>query len=414
MSARAAADSLAPLQAYCHAASFRTMRSPSGHLSHPFLVPGGAYGHQLWDWDSYWVFVGLTAVDAPDAAEYRDRLTEHAVGSWLNFFSHQADNGAVPLLIEADRVDLFNCRREDGSANQAKPILAQFALAIVEWSGTTAWLTKHFDGLVRFLERWWTKYRSQCGLLVWGSDVASGVDNDPTVFGRPPFSSAGVLLNALYVRELEAAAVLARRLGRSADAQTFDERRRNLIAAINQECWDPIDGFYYTADVLCSDQRDVHVPGDFAKGMDMSWRTLPLKVRMFTGFLPLWAGAATPEQAHELMTRHWRSNTSFRAPFGVRSLANLERMYAPEVQSMNPSNWLGPVWLVASYLVYAGMIRYGFVAEASELARVTHGLLLRDLNRTQTLHECYHPDTGEPNFNAGFLSWNTLALQMKA
>jgi putative isomerase len=58
-------------------------------------------------------------------------------------------------------------------------------------------------------------------------------------------------------------------------------------------------------------------------------------------------------------------------------------------------------------------VAYGFHADAQDLARKTFTLLERDLQQTGTIHECYHPDSGAPNFNADFLSWNVLALLMR-
>jgi putative isomerase len=148
------------------------------------------------------------------------------------------------------------------------------------------------------------------------------------------------------------------------------------------------------------------------KGADMSWGTLPLKVKLFTGFLPMWCGIATPEQASVLVGCHLRNPAEFSAEWGVPSLARNEKMYAPQVNSSNPSNWLGPVWLVADFMVYEGLLRYGFAADARNLADKTVRLLQQDLEQTGTLHECYHPETGKPNFNSGFLSWNVLAALM--
>jgi putative isomerase len=70
---------------------------------------------------------------------------------------------------------------------------------------------------------------------------------------------------------------------------------------------------------------------------------------MFTGFLPLWCGVATPEQAADLVHLHY-GDQDFRAAWGVRSLSNKEAMYSL-VPSSNPSDWLGPVWIIVNYFV---------------------------------------------------------------
>jgi putative isomerase len=405
------ADS-SPLHAYFLRAAKNIFREPHGCLRHPYVVPGGLYAEQLWDWDSFWVVKGLREIARHADGDFHARLLRHGVGSWQNFFANQASNGAVPLLIEPERPDVFDCARDDGTRNQAKPVLAQFALELVEMSGETAWLEPHFDGLLRFLDRWAGRYGHASGLLVWGSDLAIGTDNDPAIFGRPEFSAAGLLLNSLHVRELLAAARLASQLGRPADAETLRARAAAAAESVRRECWDPVDEIFYTVDVHCEDHRDRYVPPDFPKGMAMAWRTLPLKLKGFSAFAPLWAGIATRAQAEALVRRHWQGSDLLNARWGVRTLARNERMYAPGVDSANPSNWLGPIWIVANYMTWDALARYGFATEADALAQKTTELLLADLERTGTLHECYHPDTGAPNFNADFFSWNCLALAM--
>jgi len=399
---------------YCLAVAPQVFRSARGCLPHPYLVPGGQYAEQLWDWDSWWLSRGLLA--ASDYAEplFREELLRHATGSWKNFLENQASNGAIPLLIEAGRGDSFGSAREDGARNQAKPVLAQFAVDLAEALGDYQWIEPYFGGLMRFLDRWGTLYGTPSGLIVWGADVAVATDNDPAIYGRPEFSSAGLLLNCFHAADLAAAAKIARKLGRPAEAQSLDRRAEAAAAAIRTECWDPIDGFFYTVDVQCRDRRDDYIPKDFPRGMGLTWRTLPLKLKGSSGFVPLWAGIATAEQAQAVVDRHWNTGDTLNARWGVRTLASNERMYAPAVESSNPSNWLGPVWIVANFMTWEGLRRYGFAREAAALAEKTRTLLEQDLARTGTLHECYHPDTGAPNFNAGFLSWNTLALLMQS
>ena len=78
----------------------------------------------------------------------------------------------------------------------------------------------------------------------------------------------------------------------------------------------------------------------------------------------------------------------------------------------NPSNWLGPIWLVANYAVFRGLLNYGYRAQAASLADRSLRLLDRDLSQTGSLHEYYSPFTGEPVMNGGFLNWNMLVLNM--
>ena len=97
----------------------------------------------------------------------------------------------------------------------------------------------------------------------------------------------------------------------------------------------------------------------------------------------------------------------------MRSLSKDEKMYLIR-KSGNPSCWLGPIWGISNYLVFRGLLRYGFTAEAKELAEKTVSLFERDLAQCGQLHEYYDPETGEPIHNPGFQSWNLLAVNMQA
>ena len=59
-------------------------------------------------------------------------------------------------------------------------------------------------------------------------------------------------------------------------------------------------------------------------------------------------------------------------------------------------------------------MKYGFEAEAAELADKTIGLFGRDIERFGALHEYYEPESGEPVLNRGFQNWNYLVLNMIA
>jgi putative isomerase len=392
------------------------LRPAQGVLTHPSIagsLPGRRYATNLWDWDTYWTARGLFrfATLANDPA-LRSSVGGHAIGSFLNFFDHQSDEGRLPILIDVHNPDPLGCLKPDRpkSQNQAKPVFGQLALLIAGELGSVDWLAPHFDKLQRFYAAWVSGNQSAIGLLVWGNDVAIGNDNDPTTFGRPFFSSANLLLNCLFHADLQAAAELAGRLKRPADQQRLGAQARTLGEQIQKCCWDPRDRFYYTADVQCVDRRRELIP-NVKPGMEMSWHSLPLRVQTFTGFLPLWCGLATPEQARALVQANYRADDRFCANWGVRSLSSRESMYCLDFSS-NPSNWLGPVWIIVNYLVWKALKDYGFQAEAGRLADQTLRLLSTDLAANGSLNEYYHPDTGLALSHKGFMDWNLLVLEM--
>ncbi len=129
--------------------------------------------------------------------------------------------------------------------------------------------------------------------------------------------------------------------------------------------------------------------------------------------MAMWAGIATPEQAERMVKEHYLNPKTFYAVAGVRTLSKMEKMYSTRA-SANPSNWRGPVWGISNYIVFKGLVKYGYTKEASELADKTISLFGKDFEKNGALHEYYEPETGEPLLNKGFQNWNYLVTNMIA
>ena len=391
------------------------LRPPDGILKHPSVaptLPGKEYSNNLWDWDTLWTSRGLFRLAELEHDEaLKQKLCEHVSGSLLNFLEHAYAGGQIPIMMTPTVPDAFRIRGSDvHSRNQAKPVFGQLGLLAADQRGDAKWLEPHFDSILRFYDSWVTHNSSSIGLLVWGDDVAVGDDNDPTTFGRPFFSSANLLLNCLFYQDLLASAELARRLGRPADHERLRSQAKELAERVRTFCWDPRDSYYYTVDVQCLDRRAELIP-NFPRGMDMSWKCLPTRIQMFTGFLPLWCGIAPQQDAQKLITTNYLADDRLCAQWGARSLSSLETMYSLKFSS-NPSNWLGPVWIIVNYFVWKALQRYGYKREADMLADKTILLLSRDLETNGSLNEYYHPDTGAALSHKGFIDWNLCVLEM--
>lgn len=404
------------LVAYFKGVVPQLLRPAEGLLYYPSIspsLPGKAYSTDLWDWDTYWTARGLFRLARlTDNKDLHRDVAEHARGSLLNFLDHQSPEGRIPIMMRADDADPFGClhNQAPNPNNQAKPVMGQLALLIADELGETTWLTSRFEQLLDFFDSWTLGNQTELGLLVWGDDVAIGNDNDPSTFGRPFFSSANLMLNCLYYQDLWAAAELAYRLNRTSDAERLTRQANELKARVQEYCWDGRDHFYYTVDVQCVDRRAELIP-NVPRGMPMSWKCLPLRIQVFTGFLPVWCGLASHEHANEIVQLHYLNTDKFRAAAGVRSLSSQESMHSL-VFSSNPSNWLGPVWIIVNYLVWKAFKRYGFEEAAVNLAKKTIRILSADLSTSGSLNEYYHPDTGAPLSNPGFIDWNMLVLEM--
>lgn len=112
-----------------------------------------------------------------------------------------------------------------------------------------------------------------------------------------------------------------------------------------------------------------------------------------------------------MVKEHYLGPRTFHAPYGVRTLSKMEKIYAI-IKSGNPSCWLGPIWGISNYMVFDGLCKYGYDTEAKDLAEKTITMLGRDIEGCGEMHEYYHPETGEGVNNPGFQNWNFLSLNM--
>ncbi|CAN5655796.1 hypothetical protein BH09VER1_BH09VER1_55770 [soil metagenome] len=382
-------------------------REPAGRLRHPYVDPGGVYGKNLWDWDSFWSLKAAFGIDPNDEAWGR-QVARHAAGVLENFFDHQGEDGSLPILMTPEDTDWFDSTSVKTN-NMGKPVFGQLMLEVSRRHGDPAQLTRWCERLDAFYQCFESRYRANCGLYVWANDIAIGSDDDPATWGRPPFSSANLLLNNLLFADLTSAAEVASRIGLSGLAQRWSAQAATLAAQIQDCCWDERDGFFYSVDVQCRQRTSPHRHfGTLNENLVPTWSSLPMKMLYWTGFLPMWSGIATPAQAARLVEEHLLQEGQFWAPHGVRTMAADERIYDPESSRGNPSNWLGPIWILPSYLIWDGLRRYGFYREAGELAHRILALLAADLDQNGHWHENYHPETGKGLAAPGFVSWNAL------
>lgn len=403
------------LETHIRENSEQMMREPEGVLTHPYTVPSSPdsplYSKALWDWDSWFISVVLGQVEAD--TERKGRFAEYEQGGILNFIDQTDEDGVMPIqLAPTFTLTHGDPSRANGfSENMHKPVLAQHAALLVQRAGGDAeWVKPHLDVIDKFLNRYLESHiHEPTGLAYWQSDFAVGVDNDPSVYYRPAKSTASIYLNSLLYRELLAYGYLLEETGELKKANVWRGKAQDLADAINKHCWDERDGTYYSVDLNLNEID----PEDWLHaGAPRHWHGILLRVDNWSSFLPMWAGIASQEQAERMLERH-REKRTFNAPYGVRTLSRLEKAYDLRA-SNNPSNWLGPIWGVSNYLVFRGLLKYGFTEDARELAEKTVKLFGQDLEVNGSLHEYYNPDNGEPIITKGFQNWNFLVLNMIA
>lgn len=387
-------------------------KEPRSFIKYPFIDPGSVYDGNVWDWDTYWSVYGLISFSKLyNNTAFNEKLILHSKGNVFNFLDHQLEDGYIPMMIELGQWDepYLNKKHKEGTMmNMHKPFLCQQIVLISDFIQDYSWIKDHISQLLKYFECYDKNYYfSHQGLYVWCDDIMIGMDNDPASFGRPKFSTANIFLNSFMVMELEAMAkILSKCEGSFVEQQKFHDKKEALAKAIHAECWDERDGFFYSVDVDIKTRPFEWIH----QGLGVFWKTLPIKIRAWSGFLPLLAGIADDKQAARLL-EHANDSRTFMSPYGITSLAKDEKMFDLSVTN-NPSNWLGPIWLVVNYAVFKGLLDYNYQEAAIELCKKTIDLLEKDLRITGSLHEYYNPFNGQPVMNGGFVNWNILALNM--
>ena len=390
-------------------------REAGGILPYPFLAPGSeAYADCLWDWDSWLSNVALRQIltDRGNKEDMKEAM-EYERGCILNYLHHCDMTGFIPIIISPGN-QFEDLRPKDPyKENTHKPCLAQHAAFLVSLDGGNAeWLREDFAKMQYFMNGYRTRqYHYETGLYFWINDVMIGVDNDPSTFYRPDRSSASIYLNCMMYKELLAMSYLAECLDLGEIKDDYDKWAEDLKAAVQEHCWDEKDGMFYSVDLNLKPRINDHPA--FHQGAQRHWDCLIQRIGCWSSFMALWAGIATPEQARRIVDENLLDERTFNAPYGVRTLSKLEKMYNVKA-SGNPSSWLGPIWGVSNYMTWKGLVNYGMDKEAKELAAKTVVLFGRDFERNGALHEYYLPENGEPVLNKGFQNWNFLVLNMLA
>lgn len=399
-------------------------KQPTGiALKYPYITPGSRqYAAVLWDWDSWLSNVALRQIlnDIGSEADKTEALTFEQ-GCVLNYLAYTSpEDGYMPMVVDAetnpDRIkpaDIY-------STNMHKPCLAQHAAFLIRENGGEAeWIRNGFGRMQAFIGNYHEHHRhKETGLYYWQDDLAIGVDNDPSTFFRPNGSSASIYLNCLMYKELLAMAYIAGRLALADEAARYNDMAAVLKKAVQEHCWDEKDGMYYSVDInlLPYTGEPEYIFGKpfvLHEGAPRDYPCLIQRLVCWSGFMALWAGIATEQQAERMVKENLMDERTFCAPYGVRTLSKLEKMYNMR-PTHNPSNWQGPIWGVSNYMVFRGLADYGFKKEARTMAQKTVALYGSDLKKEGALHEYYNPDTGEPIINKGFQNWNYLVLNMIA
>jgi len=357
-------------------------------LKHSGIFPSYHYEwfNGFWAWDS-WKHAAAAVNYDPDLAKNQMRA----------MFDYQEPNGFIPDCVYRDTLIEPNNYR-----NTKSPLAAWAVLEIYKKTKDKNFLKEFYPKLKKYHE-WWYKERDhdQDGLCEFGSTDGtliaakweSGMDNavrfDNSILlqnSKHAFSidRESVDLNSFLYAEKIFLAEIALALEHHISASEFKSQAAILKEKIQTQFWDDTSGWFY----------DSTIDG----------KTL-LKDMGCEGYFPLWAKAATQEQA-EKVKNNMMNPEIFNTFIPLPTLAANHPKFKPE-----RGYWRGPIWLDQVYFGITGLSNYGFQKEADLMTYKTIHNAEGVLEKGYAIRENYQPITGK-GLEAYNFSWSAAHLML--
>ncbi len=363
-------------------------RSPAGQLKHGGLFPSYNYKwfNGFWAWDSWKHAVALKYVD-PALAKDQIRA----------MFDFQDENGMIADCVYRDNLI------EDNNWRNTKPPLAAWAVwEVYQEDLDTSFVHEMLPKLEAY-HTWWYKFRDhdKNGLCEYGSTDGtliagkweSGMDNavrfdKSTILKNAEnawsLNQESVDLNAFLGAEKNYLARLYAAIGDINKSESYVEQANQLKEQIQTFFFDEQTGWFYDIEIISKKH---------------------IKVMGSEGWIPLWTGMATPEQAAKVR-KTMLDTTKFATYIPLPTLAADHPKFTPQ-----NGYWRGPIWLDQVYFGISGLEKYGYQEDADKFIKDILDRLEGLKNDDLPIRENYHPLTGE-GMEANHFSWSAGHLLM--
>ena len=330
------------------------------------IVPSKIGYVGLWQWDAYFIAVGLRHGDPELAREQLDiafRFPQHD-GQLPDVVHELGVLATSDDLPESDRANLRRAGSQIADPTVpvplTKPPLAAWALRkVLEVEDAPDYARVQLDRIVRSQDWWFAgSDLDHDGMPEYGHPYSSGLDDSPIFDG--PLPTAAPDLGAYLVRQDRELASLLGRYEPDADVVRFRER-----AATTQELllrmWDAERGRFLA----------------FGGGEPQLSDTV-------VGLMPLLTGTL-PAPIAETLRAAVDDPARFALPWGLPTVAASDPDFSDERM------WRGPVWVNTSMLVAEGLEASGYPDRARELREQTVALVIHGGGP----HEYFNPHTGQ-------------------
>jgi glycogen debranching enzyme len=319
--------------------------SACGAMARRWTTPDRWPHRNMWLWDSGFHAIGMAYIDIGWAED-----------ALLAMLEQVTPDGMLPHMVCADGTH---------SRITQPPILAWATRHVLRHGGSLTWAKECQPRLHAYLD-WIRRNRDRNGnhipeWFIEGNPLCrcgeSGADNS-SVYDR------AVLLDApdfgsFLCNDWQCLADIDAQLGDSDAAAQCRAHAAAVADAVRDCLWSEEDQFFCHR--------------DFSGGF--------VRVRAFSGFMPLFAGIASPAQAKALAA-HLANPVTFATAFPVASESIDSGTYCKDM-------WRGPTWINTNYLIWCGLRRYGLRKAAAELRQRTLAQLRRWYEAEGCLFEFY-------------------------
>lgn len=393
------------------------MLPPEGRLAHDYYVfsrePTWGWGHGGQVFHESLSVLPLARLD-PRAAEQSMRVFEQvqrpveSESTW--------EMGYIPYRVGPYLDEVIETNGEPTSSG---PFYTWITSELFKRTRNRDFLAEMVSSCEKFVNFWRVKRDTdRDGFYEWGGHAVLESLRDANVViwdeVAPPDSLAALGLNCMLVNEFRSLGAMLDSLGESEHAARIKQDAAELAHRVQRAMWDEETGFFYHnvnrgrpgGD---GNQRGYSGPIDNAGNLDPDRFSYAspgdLKRKEIIGFLPLWAGIATDEQAERLVREHLTNPAEFWRPYGIPSVSADDPYYDPR------GYWNGPVWVQWNYLIQRGLLRYGYDEEARELADRVGAGMIEVLRDTHTLWEFYSPEQPWGGWHQTYI-WAGLIAEM--
>jgi glycogen debranching enzyme len=314
-----------------------------------------------------------------------------AMNSQRVYFERQHEDGYInyrtgPYLDETIEYK--------GKLTTSAPWFNYENLEIYKITGDKQFLKEAYNSGKKFYEYFTVQRDSnKNGLCEWGAEaeLESLRDARVAVWDKVgwPSNFEGVDVNSMLVKEAQSLSEMAKMSGLPEEARKWRSEAGNRGNLINKYMWDKEADSYFN--INRNDQSFTYrVQGD-------------LKIKEVIGFLPLWAGVCDSARAKRLVQTMTNPDEFWR-PFGVPTLSAKDDYYNPV------GYWNGPVWVQWDYLLFRGLLDYGYKKEAEELAYKVLDNMVWHLKKDHVFWEFYSADDRQAGWNQTYI-WAGLAAR---